>query len=70
MKKLAFPQHNHESLKNLTFFDISGANIPESCQEICKNWLRKVSSIRELVPRIYIEAALLPIYYFIDSSKI
>jgi len=51
-------------------FEISGANIPESAQEICRNWLRKVSSIRELVPRIYIEAALLPIYYFIDSSKV
>ncbi|EGR27329.1 hypothetical protein IMG5_197970 [Ichthyophthirius multifiliis] len=70
MKKLAFPTYNAEKLKNLTFFDISGSNIPESCQEICKNWLRKVSSIRELVPRIYIEAALLPINYFIDSSNI
>ncbi|KAL4504159.1 hypothetical protein ABPG72_020997 [Tetrahymena utriculariae] len=70
MKKLSFPQYTSEKLKTLTFFEISGANIPESAQEICRNWLRKVSSIRELVPRIYIEAALLPIYYFIDSTKI
>lgn len=31
MKNLAFPQYNAEKLKNLTFFDISGSNIPESC---------------------------------------
>lgn len=43
-----------------------GANIPESAAEICRNWLIKIGSIRELIPRIYIEAALLPTYYFID----
>ncbi|KAF2363155.1 hypothetical protein FHG87_006093 [Trinorchestia longiramus] len=31
------------------------------CQETGRNWLRKVSSIRELLPRLYLQAALLPV---------
>ena len=30
----------------------------------------KIGSIRELLPRLYIEATLLKVYYFIDPSKI
>jgi len=66
MKKLSFPNLTEEKLEKLNFSDIMGANIPESAAEICRNWLIKIGSIRELIPRIYIEAALLPIYYFID----
>jgi len=32
--------------------------------------LIKIGSIRELLPRLYIEATLLKVYYFIDPSKI
>lgn len=70
MKKLSFPNKTDDEIKKLTFSQIVGANIPESAQEICRNWIKKVGSIRELMPRLYIECALLPINYFIDSTKI
>lgn len=47
-----------------------GSNISEIAQEIGRNWLIKIGSIRELLPRLYIEATLLKVYYFIDPSRI
>lgn len=70
MKKLSFPNKTDEELQNMPLSQIVGANIPESAQEVCRNWIKKVGSIRELIPRIYIECALLPVYYFFDQSKI
>jgi len=70
MKKLSFPNLSEAKLKDLNFSQILGSNIAESAQEVCRNWLRKIGSIRELLPRLYLEVALLPIYYFIDGSKI
>ena len=47
-----------------------GSNISETAQEIGRNWLIKIGSIRELLPRLYIEATLLKVYYFIDPTKL
>lgn len=52
MKKLAFPHLPDEKLKELTDNSIIGKNISESAQEIGRNWLVKISSIRELLPRM------------------
>lgn len=38
-------------------------------QETARNWFYKVASIRELLPRIYLEASLLPCYSLIDKRE-
>lgn len=42
--------------------------MPDNAREICVNWIFKVASIRELLPRLYVEACIIPCYKFIDSG--
>ncbi len=45
--------------------DFVFTDIPEDDKDICRNWIMKTSSIRELIPRLYVELALLPTYRFV-----
>lgn len=59
---------SEERLQQISIRDIEGANIPESAQEVCKNWINKISSIRELIPRVFVETTLLRLYFFVDNG--
>ena len=40
----------------------------EQAMETCKNWFFKIASIRELIPRFYVECAIMKIYVFLRES--
>ncbi|RVE48169.1 hypothetical protein evm_007229 [Chilo suppressalis] len=50
--------------------EIDPNSIPETAKETCQNWLFKMSSIRELLPRLYMEISLLKCYVFLSKDEI
>nr|CAB3226529.1 UPF0505 protein C16orf62-like [Phallusia mammillata] len=53
----------------MTADSIVPEEVPDTAREICVNWLLKIASIRELLPRIFVEASIIHCNDFLQIGE-
>ena len=67
MKKLTKEYSNGKiQITDYNEDEIDYTQIPDKVQEICMNWFLKSACIREVLPRMYLELALVSCHRFIQ----
>ncbi|KAL0211176.1 hypothetical protein P9112_009474 [Eukaryota sp. TZLM1-RC] len=64
-KAIQFAKENNSKFPE----SFTNIDVPQGAKLIASNWLGKISSVRELLPRVLIEAAVLRIYRFLTPSN-
>eukprot|EP01087_Luapelamoeba_hula_P008608 TRINITY_DN2164_c0_g1_i2.p1 TRINITY_DN2164_c0_g1~~TRINITY_DN2164_c0_g1_i2.p1 ORF type:complete len:988 (-),score=189.50 TRINITY_DN2164_c0_g1_i2:79-3021(-) len=49
--------------------NFSPKDIPDTARETCRNWFFKIASIRELLPRFYVELCIIKCYAFLAQNS-
>ncbi|RYG50090.1 hypothetical protein EON66_12210 [archaeon] len=68
LKTLADEEHMRIGGKGPLPDDFIAADVGGEARETCRNWIFKTSCIRELLPRLYVETALLACYRFMYDA--
>ena len=68
LQKAREPVMRGDPMRHIDAVAFTSADISDEAKETCRNWFFKTQCIRELLPRLFMELALLPCYRFLSDD--